>query len=120
MICIMKTRLALAALLLPAVSLTAADDNAVANERPPLSRAALEQHWGVDCTALRARILAWADQPRASAAPSDWDQPLQLCAAIHNPPGEQGAPGCPDYAGAAVALRGDAARSLLLRLLHCS
>ena len=116
----MKKRMALAALLLATAPFTVADDSAVANERPPLDPAALERHWGVDCAALGTRILAWAEQPGRSAAPADWDQPLRLCAAIHNPPGEQGAAGCPDYAGAAAALHGDSVRSAMTRSLRCA
>ena len=116
----MKKRMALVALLLATAPFTVADDSAVANERPPLDRAALERHWGVDCAALGARILAWAEQPGTRASLAEWDQPLRLCAAIHNPPGEQGAAGCPDYAGAAAALHGGAARSALPRSLRCA
>ena len=104
-----------AILLLPALGLAAAvhalaaGDDAV-NERPPVSHAQREQHWGVDCTALRRELLAALDggalQHEAPRAP-DWIKALRLCAAIYNVPGDSSAAACPDYTGAANALAAD-------------
>jgi hypothetical protein len=91
-------------LLAIAASLAAATDD-LSNERPPMTRAQLERHWGVDCTRLRGELLAWS---RERVAPSShWSQALALCAAVHNPPGATPPGACPDYATVARLLAED-------------
>ena len=98
-------------------------DEALANERPPMTPAALERHWGVDCNALSARLLAWTGTP-AQALPADWPQQLKLCAAVHNPPGDPAVARCPDFAGVARVLQAAAndtttTTESIRRLLTC-
>jgi hypothetical protein len=95
-----------------------AGDDAV-NERPPVTRAQRENHWGVDCERLRQELLQW-ERPAATATElARWHEALALCAAIHNTPGTPDAGSCPDYAGARRVIadtRGDAGPGLMSRL----
>ena len=107
-------------LALLAASATAYAGNAdLVNERPTVTRAALEEHWGVDCESLRQELLlayaesgtrAGRDSPHDNAGPrpTRWRNALQMCAAIYNAPGDDEAVPCPDYARAARALGEDA------------
>lgn len=73
------------------------------NERIPVSRAALEAHWRVDCDASWNRLGSAGDLSRAGEScliPADLRDQLQLCAFIHQPPGGSRDDGCPDYRGA--------------------
>ena len=111
-------RLALALLAISGGAFAADAD--MVNERPPLAPEQLEQHWGVDCARLRRELLAagTVSAPDASPAPTHEDAParmarwragLRLCAAIHNAPGGEETPRCPDYARAVRALHEHAA-----------
>lgn len=97
-----------------------AADQDVVNERPPVARRQLEQHWGVDCEALRRELLAngahaasdasLASVPEDARARSTRQRAaLRLCAAIYNAPGDEAAVSCPDYAAAMRALDDDSA-----------
>ena len=80
----------------------------------------LEQHWGVDCEALRRELLASGTVSAGDAATAPthedararvtrWHAGLRLCAAIHNAPGAGETPHCPDYARAARVIDENAA-----------
>jgi hypothetical protein len=110
----------LALMLLAASGAALAAEADMVNERPPVSREQLEQHWGVDCARLRRELLAAsagsAHDASPGATPEDapariarWRAGLRLCAAIHNAPGNDTALPCPDYARAARSLGEDAA-----------
>jgi hypothetical protein len=105
----------LALVLLAASGAALAADADMVNERPPVTREQLEQHWGVDCEALRRELLAAGAQSGLGASPvaahedaptriARWRAGMRLCAAIHNAPGNDAALPCPDYARAARAL----------------
>ncbi|TDG12613.1 hypothetical protein E2F43_13565 [Seongchinamella unica] len=80
-----------------------ADDSDAVNERIPVSATQLEAHWGIDCPASWLALAAGDCPP-----PPALSRVLQLCAAIHQPPGEPGAANCPDYqAATAAATRSD-------------
>lgn len=106
-----RIRAAGIALLVLATSAAAhGGDTDVVNERPPVTRRALEEHWGVDCAALRRELLQADAQSLAAAregAPARrarWRSGLRLCGAIHNAPGDDKGVHCPDYAQAARAM----------------
>ena len=89
-----------------------ADGNADAvNERIPVTRAEMEDHWQVDCAAAWKHLLAAAapftKQPTTTdncGIPSQLRRDIQLCAFIYQAPG--GSPGqdCPDYRGVSIQL----------------
>lgn len=122
LVCVMLRHVGscLALAMLAASGAVHAGNQDVVNERPPVSPRQLEEHWGVDCEALRRELLAsgTASVRDASPAPTRedarariarWHAGLRLCAAIHNAPGDEETPRCPDYARAARALDEDAA-----------
>ncbi len=96
----------------------AAGDDAV-NERPPVTRAQRETHWGVDCAGLRQELLHGGRSAATASELARWRDALTLCAAIHNTPGTPDAASCPDYAGARRVIadaHGDAGAGLMARL----
>jgi len=116
----------------------AATDQDIANERPPADASQREQYWHIDCsataTAMRAALAQLRSdcltqtqtQSRLEAQP--WQQPLRLCATIHQAPGDASAGNCPDYAGlnhylqshGAIACKaGDARIASLQEMLEC-
>ena len=110
----------LAVVVLAASGALHAGDQDVVNERPPVSPRQLEQHWGVDCEALRRELLASGTVSAGDAATAPthedararvtrWHAGLRLCAAIHNAPGAGETPRCPDYARAARVIDENAA-----------
>jgi hypothetical protein len=122
MICIMKKWITFAGLLgVASGSAAMTEDPGVVNERPPLSRTELEAHWGVDCTALAARLAAWTGE---HGAEPQWLEEARLCAAIHNAPGDREASRCPDFAAVRATLAGTLApqqqRESIGRLLQCA
>jgi hypothetical protein len=121
MMCVMKRHLlpALAPILALCPPGGRAQDDAAANKRPPMTRAALERHWGVDCTRLAATLSDWSEHGDGAAQPS-WREQSRLCAAIHAPPGETGVAPCPDYARIRDLLAAGAARSLVRKQLQCA
>jgi hypothetical protein len=91
---------------LAAPALADSDGDAV-NERIPVERAALEEHWQVDCAG------AWARLQDAVAQRSTRDhcgvsaalvREIKLCGFIYQPPGEDSRHQCPDYRGVARQL----------------
>lgn len=77
------------------------------NERIPVSRAALEAHWHLDCAAGWAK-LAGAGARAPAAGPcgiaSGLRDELERCAFIYQPPGGSAEAGCRDYRGAVDVL----------------
>jgi hypothetical protein len=73
------------------------------NERIPVSRAALEAHWRVDCGSSWAQLDAIGMRAKAGGkclvAAGLHDQ-LELCSFIYQPPGDAVVTSCPDYRGA--------------------
>jgi hypothetical protein len=82
-------------LLLAPAAYAASVSDAV-NERIPVSRAALEAHWHVDCASSWARFSdAWL-QAQAGAGCDisvELRDDLELCAFIYQPPGTEGSEG---------------------------
>jgi hypothetical protein len=89
--------------LLVAPAAYAASVSDAVNERVPVSRAALEAHWHVDCASSWARLSDAVSRAQAGVgcdiAVGLRDE-LELCAFIYQPPGTQGSEGvteaCPD------------------------
>jgi hypothetical protein len=115
----------------------AATEADIANERPPSNALQLEQYWRVDCLASAAALHAALEQLRANCVQQPqahldaqaWQQPLRLCAAIHQPPGTDTRKHCPDYAalthylqphGAVACLAGEARIASLQEMLECA
>jgi hypothetical protein len=72
------------------------------NERIPVSKAALEDHWRVDCASAWARLKAAAAQRSPQdhcGIPDGLAQEIKLCAFIYQPPGDGSQQDCPDYRG---------------------
>jgi hypothetical protein len=96
------------ALLLFVSSLALADNGGDAvNERIPVNKAALEDHWQVDCAG------AWARLQAATTRPSMQDhceisaglvREIKLCAFIYQAPGETSRHKGPDYRGVSQLL----------------
>lgn len=78
------------------VTLAAGDSDAV-NERIPVQRVEMEQHWGVDCDAALQSLAAWVDHDHGCSIEADLLESLRLCAYIYQPPGEPDSGTCPDY-----------------------
>ena len=70
------------------------------NERIPVSRAELEAHWQVDCAAAWAALEQLAGATGQCAPGATLQRALRLCAFIYQPPGEEVASACPDFAAA--------------------
>jgi hypothetical protein len=87
---------------------TLADRNADAvNERIPVEKEAMEQHWRVDCSDAWER---WRDLAAARSGggrlpeTTELQKEMKLCAFIYQPPGSSGDHTGPDYRGAADTL----------------
>lgn len=81
------------------------------NERIPVEKAALEQHWSVDCTAAWNRFRSRIAQPppdRPSEGALALQRELQLCAYIYQAPGEETDHRFPDYRDALGQLEQEA------------
>ena len=98
-------------LVLVAPVAVAGDNSDAVNERIPVSRAEMEQHWQVDCSDSWKQLLRFArDYQSAQRCELALDtlRQLQLCAFIYQPPGSPAASACPDYRSAYdTAGRGD-------------
>ena len=97
----------------------AADNSDAVNERIPVSRAEMEQHWQLDCTGSWNQLKQVAQNFQGAQGcelVSGLVRQLQLCAFIYQPPGSPAADDCPDYQAAyRVAGQGDC---LALELLQ--
>ena len=86
------------------------------NERLPVSRVELEAHWQVDCSAAWAELEQLAGATGQCVPGARLRRTLQLCAFIYQPPGEEVATACPDFAAALDLLEAgpvpDSCRSL--------
>ena len=96
-----------AALLFLAVLALAGNGGDAVNERIPVSKAALEDHWQVDCASVWARLQAVAAQRSTQdhcGIPAGLAQDIKLCAFIYQPPGADSRHTCPDYRGVSQQL----------------
>ena len=94
-------------LFLSALALASSGGDAV-NERMPASKAALEDHWQVDCESALARLQAAAARRSAQdhcGIPAGLAQEIKLCAFIYQPPGDDSRQKCPDYRGVSQLLQ---------------
>jgi hypothetical protein len=121
MICIMKRSVltVLAPMLVLGPALAPAEDDGIANERPPMSRAALERHWNVDCTRLAQALEYWSTNP-AQVAEAAWLHEARLCAAIHNPPGGDVPAHCPDFSRIGTMLAAGVEPATIRTQLQCA
>jgi len=77
------------------------------NERIPVSRAALEAHWHLDCVAGWAKLAGAGARAPAEGhcgIPGGLRDELELCAFIYQTPGGSAEAGCRDYRGAVDVL----------------
>lgn len=85
-----------------------ADNDAVANERPPLTGDQLAQHWRLNCPEIAATAQGWAErelqQQRPNWAALNW-RGLELCGVIYNVRDSGRYQPCPNYGEAQAALR---------------
>lgn len=105
--------------LLSAQAHTRTDTDAV-NERIPVSRYEMEEHWQVDCTATW-RELAGLKAGTAEIESGGILTRLQLCSFIYQPPGSEYS-NCPNYRLAEASLRSNnwsQLRQLLVDSSHC-
>jgi len=101
-------------LLLAVVDVVAAESDLV-NERVPVSAAAMESHWGVNCAAT-VRALGNASAQRAGQEHDALGQALAKCRYIHQPPGDGNSNACPDYAALHAAWKQADAAALTAEL----
>jgi hypothetical protein len=105
--------------LLSAQAHTRTDTDAV-NERIPVSRYEMEEHWQVDCAATW-RELADLEASNTGAETGQFLTRLQLCSFIYQPPGSEYS-NCPNYRLAEASLRDEdwpQLRQLLSDASHC-
>lgn len=91
-----------------------ADDNsivnndAVANERTPLTGDELAKYWKLDCRQIAVSTQSWAESellvPRPDMTAVNW-RGLELCAVIYSVRDTGRYEPCPDYGGALLALK---------------
>jgi hypothetical protein len=77
-----------------------ADTSDTANERIPVTRADMEIHWRVDCSAnweTLAEITSSSLKTGSCEVSPDLLRNLQLCEFIHQPPGSSTTSACPDF-----------------------
>ena len=77
-----------------------ADSSDTANERIPVTRADMEIHWRVDCSAnwgKLAEVTSSSLKNHGCEASSDLRRNLQLCEFIHQRPGSSPDSACPDF-----------------------
>lgn len=83
-------------------------NDAVANERPPLTGDELAKYWGLDCQQIASKTERWAQKERFGQSfersSVDW-RGLELCAFIYNVRDTGRYQSCPDYARALLVLK---------------
>jgi hypothetical protein len=84
------------------------ENDAIANERPPLTGDELAKYWGLNCQQIATTIQGWAEQElllqRPDMAAVNW-RGLELCAVIYSVKDTGRYEPCPDYAGALFELK---------------
>lgn len=83
-------------------------NDAIANERPPLTADELAEHWKLDCQKIALVTESWAEKAVLSQHPnvSDVDlRELQLCAFIYNAQDTGRYQPCPNYKKALQVLK---------------
>ena len=89
-----------------ALALAGSDGDAV-NERIPVDKKELEDHWQVNCTNAWTRLRASAArQPTKDNCEisTEMVREIKLCTFIYQPPGENSRHKCPDYRSVAQQL----------------
>lgn len=83
-------------------------NDAVANERPPLTGGDLAKYWGLNCQQIAATTQGWAEKQLLLQQPDmdavNW-RGLELCGMIYNVRDTGRYEPCPDYGGALLALK---------------
>lgn len=95
------------------------DSSDTVNERIPVRKAELEEHWQVNCQDTWLDLQQAMTQASAGgcAIPPRLHHEFKLCSYIYQPPGAEPAPGsCPDYRGVSILLRQDAPESRCLSI----
>ncbi|MCB1694758.1 MAG: hypothetical protein H6984_00455 [Pseudomonadales bacterium] len=105
------------------IALADSTSNAV-NERIPVSSAALEAHWNIDCQSAWSTLETMVTEVASGghcAIDRETRREIQLCAFVYQPPGEEQSRSCPDYRAAlSLITEADAANrcAALARLLQ--
>lgn len=72
---------------------SAAPDDAVVNERPPVTREQMEERWRVDCASAARDLYRLLDSPSAHVeAVLSLTEPIQLCAHLDRVEEREGKP----------------------------
>lgn len=84
------------------------ENDAIANERPPLTGDDLAKYWGLNCQQIATTTQGWAEKELLLQRPDmdavNW-QGMALCAMIYNVRDTGRYQPCPDYGGALLALK---------------
>lgn len=84
------------------------ENDAIANERPPLTGGELAKYWGLNCQQIATTTQGWAEQQlllqRPDMAAVNW-RGLELCAMIYNVRDTGRYQPCPDYGRALLELK---------------
>ena len=113
--------LVLLALLLLAPHALFAETSNTVNERIPVQKTEMEQHWQLDCADSWAELRKSAtSSPNQShcGVPPELQRAIQLCAFIYQPPGSADHSSCPDYQAAHTAAQRGNCGSLTNTLQH--
>ena len=84
------------------------ENDAIANERPPLTGDELARYWGLNCQQIVISTQQWAEKelllPQPDMEAVNW-RGLELCGMIYNVRDTGRYEPCPDYGGALFALK---------------
>tara|TARA_R110000822_G_scaffold159476_13_gene299305 strand:- start:10101 stop:10511 length:411 start_codon:yes stop_codon:yes gene_type:complete len=84
------------------------ENDAIANERPPLTGDVLAKYWGLNCQQIATATQGWAEKELLLQRPDmtavNW-RGLELCAVIYSVRDTGRYEPCPDYGGALLALK---------------
>lgn len=83
-------------LVLYSAGIILADSDAV-NERIPVQKIEMEEHWGVDCQKTLASLSIRLETSTSCAADTQVRKALELCMFIYQPPGQELTRTCPNY-----------------------
>jgi hypothetical protein len=84
------------------------ENDAIANERPPLTGDELAKHWGLNCQQIATTTQGWAEQELLLQRPDmtavNW-RGLELCTMIYNVRDTGRYQPCPDYGRTLLELK---------------
>ncbi len=84
------------------------ENDAIANERPPLTGDDLAKYWGLNCQQIATATQGWAEKELLLQQPDmdavNW-RGLELCGVIYSVKDTGRYEPCPDYGGALLELK---------------